>query len=193
MKEIPLTQGKFALVDDEDYEWLMQWSWCISSAGYAKRGCRIEGKRITVSMHCAIMRAPDGMEVDHADRNPLNNQKSNLRIATRAQNGMNRPKVKRNGAATSQYKGVWYDKRRNCWYAMITINRKAIYLGTFQDEIDAAKAYDNAATNHYGTFAYLNLPDQAMSAAYGELMASGKVDEARALKAQAMQVRERAG
>src|SRR5688572_4947824 len=104
MKEIPLTQGKVALVDDEDYEWLNRWKWtfqeCKSGNGYAVRYSR--GRR--EYMHRLVLNAPTGTEIDHvATGDTLNNQRTNLRVCTRAQNLANRNIGKNN---TSGYKGV---------------------------------------------------------------------------------------
>lgn len=87
---IPLTQGKFALVDEADYEWLNQWNWQLSN-GYAVRSRRIpKGKRQAIYMHRVVCNAPIGTEVDHLDSDGLNNRRSNLRIATTSQNQRNR-------------------------------------------------------------------------------------------------------
>ena len=88
MKEIPLTQGEVALVDDEDYEWLNQWRWYVLKARHTFYAVRFDGGR-TQSMHREIMCNPVGKEVDHSDMDGLNNQRINLRIATRSQNHKN--------------------------------------------------------------------------------------------------------
>lgn len=174
MKQIPLTQGKFALVDDEDYEFLMQWKWLVHNELHKKyRGTKIDkfyGARAqwdkitksykTIRMHRLIMDCPKGMQVDHIDGNGLNNTRNNLRICTAAQNGMNRRKfvVPTN---RSKFKGTTFDKgrRRNPWKARIKVNGKDLYLGCFASEIDAAKAYNVAAIKHYGEYANLNIID----------------------------------
>ena len=95
MKLIPVSGGNFAAVDDEDYDYLMQRKWQISGKGYATRYDRFKDKpRVIIFMHRAIMKAKNGDIVDHKDGNKLNNQKSNLRFATPAQNSQNRRVVK---------------------------------------------------------------------------------------------------
>lgn len=156
MRMIPLTQGKFATVDDQDYDWLMQWKWCAyhdkkSNTWYAT--ARIDVTRRMMPMHRLIMKAPDGVEVDHKDRNGLHNWRDNLRECTSAQNKLNRGPFKTN---TVGYKGVYrlYGKYR----AKIGINKKQIHLGTFGTPEEAARAYDAAAKRLHGEFAYLNFP-----------------------------------
>lgn len=152
MKEIPLTQGKIALVDDADYEYLTQWKWCaaVMSKGlvYAKRTNK------GIQMHRIIMNASSGIEVDHIDRNGLNNVKTNLRICSHRQNMYNQS-IKSNKKA-SQYKGVHWNLRARKWYAMIRIEGKNKNLGYFFDELDAALVYDAAARIHHGEFARTN-------------------------------------
>lgn len=155
-KIIPLTQGKFAIVDAEDYAWLSQHKWCAAkdkATFYAHRGSN--GRLIL--MHREIMRAPKGLMCDHRNHNGLDNRKSNLRLCTSAQNQYNkRPKK----GCSSRYKGVIL--RRDCkkWRAKICLKRKRIHLGDFPDEIKAALAYDDKAIELFGEFAYLNFPER---------------------------------
>jgi len=157
-KQIPLTQGKVALVDDADYEWLSQWTWHYRQkerTGYAVRtSLRSEAfPRVEIRMHRAIMDAKDGEEVDHQDNNGLNNQRANLRICTRAQNmGNQRLKV----GSASGYKGVTWFKTTSRWRASIMIQGRAKYLGYFHDKDEAARAYNAAALEYFGEFARLN-------------------------------------
>lgn len=153
MKEIQLTQGLIALVDDEDYERLNQFKWHASKHGctfYANRKKIVNKLHRCESMHWLVM---GGKFVDHIDGNGLNNQKSNLRFCTNSQNAMNKrmPKCK-----SSQYKGVTFVKRDKNWRANIRKDGKLIHIGKFQIEEQAAKAYDTAAKEHFGEFAYLN-------------------------------------
>lgn len=154
-REIPLTQGRVALVDDADYEWLSQWKWCYSKAndykGYAIRSVYVNGKGGRISMHRFIMQADHESVVDHQDGNGLNNTRSNLRICTRQQNAMN---MRKQANTTSRYKGVYLFQGR--WVARILVSKKLTYLGTFDDEIEAANAYNTAATEHFGQYAHLN-------------------------------------
>lgn len=154
MKQIPLTQGKFAVVDDADFEWLNQWKWGFSS-GYARRLIWVKGgkgKQIIVYMHRLIMNPPD--VCDHINGNRLDNRRSNLRNCTQGQNTMNRSVLNKNN--TSRYRGVSWFKRDGIWHAQIYINRKNLHLGYFDKLIDAAKAYNVAAVKFYGEFATLN-------------------------------------
>lgn len=147
MKQIELTRGKFALVDDADYEWLNQYKWQCDTKGYAvhyKLG----------KMHRCILGLTDPkVFTDHIDRNTLNNQRSNLRVATAAQNKQNTPY-----SGIIPYKGVHYVTVKNHTYirAQIFVNNKQFVLGTFETIEDAAKCYNLAAIKYFGEFAYLN-------------------------------------
>ena len=153
-KEIPLSNSdKKVLVDDCLFEWLSKWTWYLCSKGYAVRGFRFGEKTQHVRMHRAILQVPSSeIHIDHRDDNRLNNQMSNLRLATRAQNIFNRYAPK----GTSKYKGVHWRKSAKKWCAEITMNRKKIRLGCFSDEVEAAKAYDEAARKYQGEFARPN-------------------------------------
>jgi len=153
MKEIPLTQGKFALVDKEDYEYLCQWKWYACkdhNTFYAQASIYKNGKPTTIGMHRLIL---DAKQIDHKDGNGLNNQKENLRPCNGHQNQANRRPTK----GTSKYKGVYWNKQCNKWKSRIQFNGKRIHLGLFDSEIEAAKAYDKAAKLHFGEFARFNL------------------------------------
>lgn len=153
MKEIQLTQGKVALVDDDDFEWLNQWKWRISKRGYAYR---VESKKIggkSIYMHVQITNRPIGMNTDHINGIRLDNQRKNLRICTPAQNSKNHNKQQNN---TSGYKGVYWDKKNNKWKAQIKNSGKQISLGRYENILDAAMAYNNAAIKYYGDFARPN-------------------------------------
>lgn len=138
-----------AIVDDADFDWLSKFNWFRSIRSVATS---IDGKNI--EMHNLIMRPPAGLEVDHIDGNTINNQRSNLRCCTHAQNLANRRKQK-NGK-TSQYKGVSLAKNDNKWRVMLGHK----YIGYFTSETEAARAYDAAAITHYGEFARLNFPQE---------------------------------
>jgi hypothetical protein len=161
MKLIPLTQGYFAKVSDEDFEFLSQWKWCVhidktrSKTFYAKRKIWVNGKSVDIRMHRVIMGAAKGFEVDHRDRDGLNNQRENLRIATKSQNQWNQRPYK---IGSSKYKGVMKDKRikKKPWIAKITVNNVQIILGSYKEEIEAAKAYDYASFMYHGEFGYRN-------------------------------------
>ena len=112
---------------------------------------------MTVRMHREIMNAPAGLLVDHKNRNPLDNRRANLRLATHSQNMQNRGKFRSN--ATSQFIGVCLVKKTGKWKAQIKHQKKYIFLGEFDSEIDAAKAYDAAAIKYHGEFARLNFQE----------------------------------
>lgn len=158
MKKIQLTKGKFSLVDDEDYEKLIQWKWQLSSKGYACRSQRIGerkyNKKIAVWMHREIINATKELQVDHINGDKLDNRKSNLRLCTGTQNLGNVGVPKHN---TSGYKGVSWDKSKNKYEAYITKRDKKVYLGIFDDKQKAAKAYNKAAKQYFGDFAHLNI------------------------------------
>jgi hypothetical protein len=155
MKEIPLTQGKVALVDDEDFEELNKYKWRArkgKNTFYAKRSTKRPNQK-TIEMHRQILGFPAGFQTDHRDGNGLNNQRSNLRICTISQNQHNTGKQKRN---TSGYKGVCFHKNAKRFIALIMVNRKSTHLGYFNTAIEAALAYDAAAIKLHGEFAQLN-------------------------------------
>lgn len=150
MKEIKLTQGKVAIVDDEDYERINKHKWCCIG-GYAGRN--INGKHYY--LHWEIIGKPKkGLEIDHTNKNKLDNRKSNLRICNRSQNNRN---VFTNKSNKSGYKGVIWLKQNKKWMAQITFNYKRIYLGLFTNKLDAAKAYNDAARRYHKEFSSLNL------------------------------------
>ncbi len=159
MKRIKLTQGQYAIVDDADYDWLNRWKWCVTGiegAFYAIRNSpKIKGKSHQIFMHRIILGLAykDGQEGDHRDHNTLDNRRDNLRICTHRQNIMNQSLQKNK---TSKYKGVCWDNSRKKWMVGIKINGKIKYLGRFEDEKDAAEAYNEAAKEYFGEFAFLN-------------------------------------
>lgn len=159
MKEIKLTQGKVALVDDEDFEELSKFKWCALKAPktyYAIRRGN-DFKKSTIYMHREILKLTDSkIQGEHKDNNGLNNQKSNLRTCTNSENQRNKT-CKING--TSNYKGVYWNKKNKKWDVRICINKKRTYVGHFKNEIEAAKAYDKKAKELFGEFAYLNFKD----------------------------------
>ncbi len=133
----------YALVDDEDFEWLNQWKWTNHNTGYARRQA---GTKYT-QMHTLIMAPSKGFEVDHIDGNKLNNQRINLRICTRTQNMRNRWKQKNN---TSGVRGV--DWQKNRWRARITVNHKDLVLGYFTEKKEAIKARKEGENKYFKEF-----------------------------------------
>src|SRR3990167_419773 len=109
MKQIKLTQGKYTLVDDEEFDWLSKWSWCLHTNGYAQRGIFSKKRNINkmILMHREIMKPRDEEWIDHINQNKLDNRKSNLRICNASTNGANQKISIKN---TSGYKGVNWDK-----------------------------------------------------------------------------------
>lgn len=152
MKTIPLTKGDFAIVDDDDYEYLIQFEWFLTPGGYAARKTTKNGRPSIVLMHREIAKTPKGMQTDHINGNRLDNRKCNLRICTNAENSRNRGPM----PGTSKYKGVRWLKNDKKWQANIKLNQKQITLGCFNSEIEAAKAYNEAAIKYFGEFAWLN-------------------------------------
>jgi len=161
MKEIHLTQGKIALVDDADFEWLSQRKWYAVKLGRKKRlyAARRGPSHVQILMHREILDAPHGTRVDHADDNGLNNQRINIRFATMAQNVMNRGPQSNN---TGKYKGVTLERYSGKWIAHIKFDGRKKRLGAFATPELAAQAYNEAAKIHFGEFAWLNpLPQGA--------------------------------
>jgi hypothetical protein len=159
MREIQLTQGKVALVDDEDYADLSQFKWYArrdENRFYAVRNKNYgrDGKRIPEQMHRRILNAQLGEKVDHENHNGLDNRRENIRVCTQSQNMWNRLKQVRK--TSSKFKGVCWREDITAWKVSITINRKQMHLGYFQDEDQAACAYDAAARKYFGEFALVN-------------------------------------
>jgi hypothetical protein len=162
---IPVGRGKYAIVDADDYDRLAKYKWQVHYDGntyYAFR--RTSGgagkKRRRILMHREIMDIPEGLVCDHINRKALDNRKANLRPATSSQNNCN---TRKRGQATSRYRGVGRATTSNKWVAQIKVNGRQIYLGTFDNKVDAAKAYDAAAKKYHGEFAVLNFPDRTPS------------------------------
>jgi len=156
-KLVMLTQGQFAIVDDEDYDRVAQFKWYAHKTKdkyYAARRKRnYKGSRHTEFLHHFIMQPSPNQQVDHIDGDRLNCTRANMRFSTQAQNVMNTAKRNDN---TSGYKGVSWSKRHQKWCASITAQGRHIYLGLFIDPADAARAYDAAACEYFGEYARTN-------------------------------------
>lgn len=161
MKTIPVRQtDKLALVDDEDYDRIIQFNWrAVSHSRTVLRNYQIGFKTRSVSMASEVMGQRKQL-YDHIDRDPFNNQKSNLRPATVQQNCFNRSKE---ANTTSKFKGVSWKKRIHKWQAQIKLNQKNMYLGVFSEPEEAARAYDKKAKELFGEFAVLNFPQDLIS------------------------------
>lgn len=157
MKEIKLTQGYSAIVDDEDFEELSKYKWQYH-LGYAKRGLYIPEKRnnINLSMHKQITSCPKGLVVHHINHNRLDNRKENLKICSVRDNHKSQKQPKEGRRYTSKYQGVYKRKKTGSWTARIKVDYKNILLGDFKVEEQAAAAYNDAAKKYFGEFAVLN-------------------------------------
>ena len=155
-KLIPLTQGQFAIVDPEDFDELSKFRWHITKGHttfYARRNIYFNGKYSVISMHRLILGLTDPrIQVDHRNRNGIDNRRFNLRSCDQCENQGN--SKSRHGA--SQFKGVSWHKQRCRWQAAITAHHKRHYLGLFDNELDAAKAYNAASVRYFGEFACIN-------------------------------------
>ena len=157
MREITLTKGQIAIVDDEDYDRLNQYKWYAhydrhTKGYYAARNSKyVDGKRKPIPMHRAVLDI-DTQQTDHINHNTLDNRKQNLRICSCMQNTWNR----KSNNGSSKYKGVQWYEHNGKWGARCMAQGKRVFLGLFCSAIDAAMAYDNYARIHHGEFALLN-------------------------------------
>jgi len=155
IRYIPLTRGKFAIVDKADYEWLSQYRWCTLGGGERPYACRRENGK-TIYMHRQIMRPPEGMCVDHIHGVTLDNRRANLRLCTPSENMRNR----RGNCGRDLPKGVTYQRHCNKYKASIGCEGVPKHIGYYDDPIEAAKAYDRKAVELFGEFARLNFPQE---------------------------------
>ena len=156
MKEIILTQGKVALVDDEDFERLNQFKWCAAKIYggnfYAMRDSLLpDGTRKRILMHRIIMNTPKGLDTDHINSDTLYNCRNNLRVCTHQQNMCNQRYARKN--SKSGIRGVYWNKQRNKFHSQIMVNRKQIHLGYFDKLSDAIVIRKTAEEKHFGEFA----------------------------------------
>lgn len=156
MKLIPLTQGQFAKVDDEDFErfgrmgWNAIWNPYTKSFYASRNSKRPDGRNTTLYLHRHILGSPHGMQIDHKSHDTLDDQRSNLRICTRSQNGGHRKGLP--GHNESGIRGVSWYKPHGKWLARIMVQRRAIFLGYFSDKNEAARAYASANKKYFGEF-----------------------------------------
>ena len=147
-KEVKLSNGMTTLIDEEDFDKASELKWLCNNYGYAASTTKPK-----VLLHRLIMNPPKDKQIDHINHNRIDNRKSNLRICTNMENHRNTLKHKTN---TSGYKGVSWNKYSGKWEARIRVNKRKLSLGYFTDLIEAAEAYDVAATLYFGEFKLLN-------------------------------------
>jgi hypothetical protein len=168
MKSLPLGHGRFAIVDDADFDRCRVLTWHLSPSSrtsYARTNLKENGRYRTVSLH-RFLAGPGAAHIDHRNGDGLDNRRENLRIAGEQLNARNRPKSA--GPYLSKYKGVTWSNKRGTWgrwRARITTDEGQKHLGYFVREPDAAHAYDSAARRYFGAFATLNFPEQNERAA----------------------------
>lgn len=151
-RTIALSQGKFAIVDAKDYDYLMQWHWHLTAQGYAATNPGPRGNKTYILMHRLVNQTPQQKSTDHKNGDKLDNRKVNLRHCTHAENKWNKPKQSNN---TSGYKGVCYCRRSNGWIMQIRRGDVKIHK-RFKTKEEAALAYNNYAKSLFGKFATFN-------------------------------------
>lgn len=154
VKEISLTGGLVALVDDEDWPLISQHNWRAQKSDTTYYALTGASETAWISLHRLITEATPDQTVDHKDGDGLNNRRSNLRVCTREQNSANRRLGVNN---KSGYKGVCWVRKRGKWLAQISVDKKHYTLGAFADPWEAAQAYNKAALAAWGEFALLNV------------------------------------
>jgi len=156
-KTIYTKKGHEILVDADKYDYLNQFNWHVTG-NYASRGGKHpkvnNGNWATIYMHRELMGFPKGLAIDHCNRKHLDNRIENLRICTPSQNQANNPKQSNN---TSGFRGVQFCKERKKFRVKLNKNRKTHYGGQYSCLIEAAKAYNRLAIEHFGEFACLNI------------------------------------
>jgi hypothetical protein len=158
-RRIYLGEGEWTILDPVDYYRFGHFKWHVSGNNgkfYAVRTYKVDANTTSIRrLHRDIMNAQPGVLIDHRNGNSFDNRQDNLRPATSTQNGYNKRKRKN---ASSQYIGVSYDKNYKQWVAQISYDGKLHWLGRFTNEIDAARAYDEASKKYHLEFKRLNFP-----------------------------------
>lgn len=152
---LPVSRWTVTWLDDDDYTRAKDFHWHKSRRGYVAGTVLEDGVRKRVYLHRWLLNAQPGQIVDHIDRDPLNNCRSNLRLATRSQNQANR---RRNTTSRSGFKGVSWHKGRGKWVARIQVQGQRLHLGYFDTSLEAAYMYDAYAQTYFGEYARTNLP-----------------------------------
>lgn len=157
MKHIKLTKSQIAIVDDKDFELVNKYKWHNRGGiiPYVCRSIYVKGKNPKSEyLHRMLMKPKKGYFVDHINGDTFDNRRRNLRLLSNAENCRNRTRLNKNNR--SGFRGVCKWKNSNNWCSQITYNKKVIYLGSFKDKVDAAKAYNDAAKTYFGEYAQLN-------------------------------------
>jgi hypothetical protein len=164
-RRIPVGEGKFAIVDPSDFYWLNNFHWSFRTRCRCFYAIRFfnnpNGRLQLVQLHRDLMKAPKGLLVDHRNNDGLDNRRANLRLATPSQNNQNRRKTR--SKTSSRFLGVHFVKSSRRWAAYTKYQGKKVWLGSFDNEIDAARDYDEAASRFHGEFARLNFANPATS------------------------------
>lgn len=149
---VPLTMGKFAKIDRCDIDLVHHWNWrCMvhRNTCYAVRSITIDGKKSTILMHRVLLDAGDGFQVDHINRDGLDNTRKNIRLATASQNRLNQGV---RSDSRSGLKGAFWSDERLKWRSHITVDGSKVYLGSYDAPEDAHAAYARASREFHGEF-----------------------------------------
>ena len=156
-RRISLSKGQFTIVDEADYEWVMQWKWCATlnpgnNAWYAMRSTKVAGKNQTIRLHRLLMGIQRGnkLQVAHINHDTLDNRRENLRVCTASQNQFN---TRGQVDSKSGYKGVFFSSSHRRWVAKISVNGKKHHLGYGSTPEECAALYREAAKHLHGEFA----------------------------------------